>query len=162
MNALNGLKAFIEREVAAGILLDHPTRGMVHPAVFTGFVPPKNYLPEGYDIPGILICIDKGVEEDTGASIGIRLVLAVYSEGTATAEGMKPDMKGYEDLLNLNERIVERITRHGIIPGAGTVGRPISWELYEEQPAPCWYSWLTFSLSAVAKDMVNTEIQQYL
>lgn len=162
MNALKGLKKFIEQEVAAGIRLDHPTRGMVHPAVFTGYVPPKNYLPEGYDIPGILICIDKGTEDDDSASLGIRMILAVYSEGTATSAGVQPDMKGYEDLLNLNDRIIERLTRHSVIPGAGTVGRPINWELYEEQNAPCWYSWLSFNLSAVARDMVNTQYNQYL
>lgn len=162
MNVLNALKAFIETEVAAGILLEHPQRGMVSPAVFTGYVPPKNYLPAGYDIPGILICIDKGSEDNDSASIGIRMVLAVYSEGTATAEGTTPDMKGYEDLLNLNDRIIERLTRFAIIPGAGTVEKPIVWELFEEQKEPYWASWLSFGLSAVVRDMVNTEYQQYL
>ncbi len=162
MNALQGLKEFVEREVAADIRLEHPERGMVPPAVFTGYVPPKNHLPEGYDIPGILICIDKGVEGDSDATLTIRMILAVYSEGTHTADGMRPDAKGYEDLLNLNDRIIERLTRHGVIPGAGTVQKPITWELYEEQPAAYWYSWLVFNLSAICRDMVNTEYQQHL
>lgn len=162
MNALKGLKEFIEQEVAAGILLDHPTRGMVHPAVFTGYVPPKNYLPDGYDIPGILICIDKGTEDDISASLSIRMILAVYSEGTATAGGVEPDMKGYEDLLNLNDRIIERLTRFSIIPRAGTVERPINWELYKEQNGVYWCSELSFGLSAVVHEMVNTEYSQHL
>mgnify|MGYP005835157803 CR=1 FL=1 len=127
---------------------------LVSPQIHIGWIPPKGFLPEGLDegIPCIIIGHDEGNDDGRTADINIRLSFVVFSPGkhdTKDIDELKnytPNFEGYRDLLNLMEKTKQEILRNQIINKAFVIQYPIKWGMYQEQPYPYWYGWITFSI----------------
>jgi len=160
---LESLQKFLQEKVTPGITLQKPNDDnvdeykLVNPVVHTGWIPPKGYLPEGMEsaIPCLIVGMDEASDDGSDREINIRITAAVYSPGKhVPAEGgsikYTPDFKGYHDLLNLINKTVAVLSRNLIINNAGTVQFPIRNGMYQEQPYPYWYGWITFTLRKTA------------
>lgn len=160
---LQTLKEYIKSNVASKIKLEKPNEdatqspAYVNPVVVVGYLPPKNFLPEGYDVPAIIVGMDQGTDDGNDAYLGIRIVFATYSMGEKNEEGeMIPDMKGYIDLLHLMTQ-----TRMAISTAMNLektqVRKPIKWGMYQEQPWPYWYGWMTFDATLAIINPVDRD-----
>lgn len=156
---LESLQKFLQEKVTPGITLQKPNDDnvdeykLVNPVVHTGWIPPKGYLPEGMEsaIPCLIVGMDEASDDGSDREINIRITAAVYSPGKhIPADGKAidyiPDLKGYHDLLNLIDKTVAELSRNPVINTAGMVQRPIKYGMYQEQPYPYWYGWITFTL----------------
>lgn len=130
---------------------------LVPPAVYEGWVPPKNYLTEyGYDIPCVVVGMDEGEDDGQEAKLGIRLIFGVYSPGTTNAEGqIIPDSKGYIELLHLMTRVRVSLLNAIFIGGKCEVEKPIKWGLYDEQQWPYWHGWMMFDTPLAVERLIN-------
>lgn len=159
VSVLEGLQGFLLAKVTPEIKLQKAENNkimeyeLVHPAVHVGWVPPAGYLPEGMEsaIPCLVVGMDEGSDDGQDAQVNIRIIVAVYSPGLhepAEVSGLKytPDMKGYNDLLNLIDRTVAELAKNQVIKTAGEIQKPLKWGMYQEQPYPYWYGWITFSV----------------
>jgi len=159
VSILEGLQGFLLEKVSPKIKLQKAENNkimeyeLVHPAVHTGWIPPAGYLPEGTEsgIPCLIVGMDEGFDDGQDAEVNIRISAAVYSPGLhePTEEGSLkyiPDFKGYNDLLNLIDRTVAELVKNMVIKNVGEVQKPIKWGMYQEQPYPYWYGWITFSI----------------
>lgn len=158
MTDLTVISAIAEylKENTRDILLEKPpeqgqskSTERVPPAVYEGYVPPKNYLYEfGYDVPLILVGIDGGNDTGADASVDIRITCGTYSSGAINKDGQYQfDAEGYADLLYLMNRIKTLLFTANVIKGQTTVRKPLKWGLYEEQAYPFWHGWIAFSAS---------------
>jgi hypothetical protein len=164
MTVLETLKAFLEAKVTPTIKLQKAennnvqTYELVNPTVHIGWLPPNGYLPEGMEsaIPCLIVGMDEGTKDDTGKEFNIRISAAVYSPGLhtpkETGQGLKytPDYQGYWDLLNLIDRTVIKLGENPIIKNKVTIKDPVKWGMYQEQPYPYWYGWITLTLTKLA------------
>lgn len=161
---LQELKDFIAVKVADNIKLEKATdnandpKEYVHPIVVIGYLPPKNFLPEGYDIPAIIIGTDQGEQDDDDAFLSIRITFAVYSMGENVHEGtVVPDMQGYIDLNHLISQ-----TRIALSTAAALekteIRKPIKWGMYQEQPWPYWYGWMTFDATLAVLEPIDNKM----
>lgn len=158
VSVLEALQGFLQTKVSPGIKLQKAENNkvmeyeLVNPAVHVGWVPPAGYLPEGMEsaIPCLVVGMDEGSDDGQDGQLNIRIAAAVYSPGLhePSGGGLKytPDMKGYNDLLNLIDRTMAELTKNLIIKDAGEIQRPVKWGMYQEQPYPYWYGWITFSV----------------
>lgn len=157
---LNALVTFIKsvtsdlRFVKGG---DKKELELVPPAVYEGWVPPKNYLTEyGYDIPCVVVGMDEGEDDGQSAKLGIRLTFGVYSPGTVNAEGqIIPDAKGYIELLHLMTRVRVSLLSQTFINDKCEVEKPIKWGLFEEQLWPYWHGWMMFDTPLAVQRLIN-------
>lgn len=169
---LEAIKKFIVENVASKIKLEKPSTdgrlegeyALVNPAVYVGWIPPKNYLDEyGYDIPSLLIMEDGGEDSTDEAFLNIRIGIATYDPGYTSPEGeTTPNVKGYIDLLNLITRIRLELARMAVIEETTSIQKPIKWGLYEEQKYPYWHGWITFQASAVPVNYQDHGIERFL
>lgn len=148
---LQAIADFI-KEITSDDLLEKPNEDvnieseLVSPVVVVGYLPPKNFLPEGYDIPAVIVGMDDGEDNDQDAFINVRITIATYDPGEKNEVGLFiPDSKGYIDLLHMITKIRTAISAEKIINGATTVNKPMRWGMYEEQPWPYWYGYIKFS-----------------
>ena len=140
----------------------------VFPTVCIGYLPPKSYLPDEYDIPAVVVGYNKESGEDNGsdASLNIKLTLATYGAGSYDEEGkFNPDMTGYIELINLISCIREDLSKNPIIEKVTIMDKgpdtPFKWGTYDEQPWPYWYGWITFSVKAAVQNMIP-QMGEYL
>lgn len=164
---LGAIKEFLQEKISPEFKLKKPSEDniindnyeLVNPAVYIGWVPPKNYLNEyGYDVPSLLVMEDGGEDSGQDADIDIRIGIATYDPGSSTI----PDFKGYKDLLNIIQRIRIEIVKSAVIAGITTVEKPIKWGMYEEQQYPYWHGWISFKVRTVPLNYENSEIEKYL
>lgn len=167
--ALNVIKKMINEQVAAGIKLqkppdeNNPNIERVNPYVCIGYLPPKNFLPEGYDVPGIIVGLEDGEDDNDEANLQIKLTFVTYGAGSYDETGqLIPDMEGYMDLLNLMHRTRLKISTMPIIEKTTVVQKPIKWGMYQEQPWPYWYGWMTFGINGLIYNMKNPKEENYL
>lgn len=155
---LEALKEFI-KSITANEKLKSPDKDeFVPPIVVVGYLPPKNYLPEGYDVPCIIVGMDEGEDDGEEAKINVRLSFATYDPGENNDQGqLVPDMKGYIDLLHIMTKIRIALLQTRVINGTTVIETPIKWGMYQEQPWPQWYGWMTFD----ARCAVQRIIEQY-
>jgi hypothetical protein len=172
---LEALQKFLQDNVTSKIKLlkanemDVHEYELVNPQVHIGWIPPKGFLPEGMEaaIPCIITGFDEGSDDGVGAGLNIRLSFAVFNPGQhdpPDAGGIRnitPDFQGYRDLLNLMEKARQELIRSRVINGVTTVQYPIKWGMYQDQPYPYWYGWITFDASCAALDYVPTIEEQY-
>lgn len=167
---LTALQAFLQQYVAPRIQLQKPSEDasayeLVHPAVHIGWIPPKNFLPEGMEseIPCMVVGMDDGQDSGEEASLRIRISFVVYNPGTYDMDGkLTPNFQGYQDLLNLITLARQELSRNMVIEGVTSLQKPFKWGMYtEEQPYPYWYGWLTFEASCAVMRYVPTINQQY-
>jgi hypothetical protein len=123
---------------------------LVKPAVYDGWIPPKNYLDEyGYDVPCILVMSDGGKDQAEEAVVRLRLAIAIYDPGMTTKTGeiltTRPNSKGYYDLLNIITKIRLKLTDRTLTSGIISINHDFEWGMYEEQHYPYWHAWITYS-----------------
>lgn len=158
VTALNTLRDFLAQTVSPTIKLQKADDKNVHnyslvePSVHVGWLPPKGYLPEDQEsgAPCLIVGMDGGTHDTTDSDINIRITVAVFNPGEHkqddSAIAYTPNFLGYIDLLNLMDRTVAEVTKARIIGSKLSVQDPIKWGMYEEQPYPYWYGWITFSV----------------
>lgn len=173
---LEAFKKFLLENVASKIKLEKPPvdgniKGkyeLVHPAVYIGWVPPKNYLDEfGYDVPCLLVMEDGGQDEHDEANLDIRIGFATYDPGLTYPEQFpdektRPNVNGYKDLLNLIIRTRLELSKVAIIENITSIQKPIKWGLYDEQKWPYWHAWLTFKASILPINHQDHGINKFL
>jgi hypothetical protein len=168
---LGAIKTFLIKKVAIKIKLEKPPLEgtienkvkLVPPAVYIGWIPPKNYLDEyGYDIPGLLVMSDGGEDNDGDAYLNIRIGVATYDLGITANGQVTPNTNGYKDILNLISIVRTELATNINIEGVTTVDKPIKWGLYEEQNYPFWHGWITFKVATPSLTYENNDIEKYL
>lgn len=153
------LKELLEREVCAEIKLKRPIREddiafeLAPPVVTIGWPAVELTSPQLRDrVPGIAIGLDGPVTDDGKEQIiPVCLACIVYSPGTLW-EPEKLDVTketGYQDLLNLIDRIVRTIRRADPITSRLVLAKPeIQWDAEAEPYGNYWLGSVTFTLSA--------------
>lgn len=166
-DALDDLQAFLEKAVQEMGMkyqreeIDPPK--YVTPYVAQCYWPHKNFIPGGFQTPGILIALDTA--EDTGQenTVAIRLLCTTYGGGYYEGTGI-PDSKGYIDLINLMERLkVALITQWTL--GRSALNKPVQMGMYDAELAwPYWYGYLSFDLQIPVTEypMRNAEMEAFL
>ncbi|NFO15178.1 hypothetical protein FDB34_13420 [Clostridium botulinum] len=156
IEVLECLSKFLKNNVSNKIKLEKPPANkkvqeeyeLVHPAVYTGWLPPKNFLESyGYDVPGIIIMIDQGVDDES-ADLNIRIKFVTYDPGETQDDGeLTPNAKGYKDLLNLITKTRIELSQNPIIFEKVSVNKPIKWSMDTEQNYPYWSADMGFNVS---------------
>lgn len=151
---LQDLKEYIEKEIASGIKLlkekhnsDMPDE-YVNPYVGLVTLPHKNFMPVNFQVPHILIGLVSGHNEPSKENtISVRLQCAVYGGDVQFKEDMNlPDETGYISLINLQERIIEKLTQAAVI-GNCVIDQSFDWGIYDEDLTyPYWYGYIQFSI----------------
>lgn len=139
---------------------------LVPPAVFIAWMPPKNHLSDGYDIPGVLVGMDDGEDDGEEATVNIRITFIVYDPGEPVNNVYTPDMKGYTDLLHLMTKVRLAISQERFIKGIEVYiskENPIKWGMYtEENTWPYFFGWMSFTCRISSQDMQSSSINNYL
>lgn len=153
VEALNALKAFVEREVAGSILLRKEGLATEEPEYVNPYValitlPHKNFMPVNFQVPHILIGLAGGSDAANEHTISIRMQFATFGGNILFKESANiPDSGGYIDLLNLMERAKQKLIDAAVIEGSGAVDRPFTYGIYDEQLTyPYWYGHITFDM----------------
>ena len=136
VRALELVKTFLEEQVSPNIRLQKASDEdvlhyeLVHPNVFIGWVPPQGYLPENLD--SNIPCLVVGL--DTGVDTHKESEFDIKISFAVYSPGEhKPD---------------------------STYTPNFKWGMYQEQPYPYWYGYMTFSLQGSAYPRV--EVQKLL
>ena len=158
VTTLETIKAFLEERVSSRIELQQPNDdnvqeySLANPNVFKGWIPPNGYLPAGMEsaIPCLVVGMDEAGDDGEQETTKIRISAVVYSPGLHEPDGeavtYTPDFQGYNDLLNLIDLTTAQLRKNRIINGQLTVELPVKWGMYQEQPYPYWYGWITFDV----------------
>ncbi len=169
---LEAIKKFLIDNIASKVKLKKPPEDgmmdenyeLINPAVYIGWIPPKNYLDEyGYDIPSLLVMQDGGEDYSNEAFLNIRIGLATYDPGHTGPDGhVLPNVNGYKDILNLIERIRLELSKTAVIEEMTSLQKPIKWGLYDEQKYPYWHGWLTFQASVIPINYQDQGFEKFL
>lgn len=147
VEAMDALKEFLQEEVASQMKLQKEQTSpveYVNPFVAKVTLPHKNFMPVDFQVPFILVGLSSGIDDMDENKATIRILCATYG-GNVTDD--IPDETGYEDLLNLIERIKLKLVETAVIKGAGTVNKPIQYGIYDtELTYPYWYGYLQFDM----------------
>jgi hypothetical protein len=128
---------------------------LTSPKVFDMYLPPKSYLnsinelvPENL-IPALLVGIEKAKDNHQDGVLDIRITFITFSAGTYNENQELIDLnnEGYKDNINLMERTKQELIKATNINCKCTVNKPIEYGIYEEQPCPYWYGYMTFSVT---------------
>ncbi|WP_069997755.1 hypothetical protein [Cellulosilyticum sp. I15G10I2] len=160
---LDLLKEYLEENVANKIKLQLADDNnianykLVNPNVFVGWIPPKGYLPTDVEqhIPCIVVGLDDGSDNSDYTTFSIRLSFAIFSPGDHTPNesgNIKyiPSFNGYRDLLNFIDLTKAALISDTIIKSKMKLQDNVKWKMYEEQPYPYWYGYMTFEVSTKA------------
>lgn len=160
ISVLESLQSFLLERVTPTIKLQKPNDNkiqeyeLVDPQAHVGWLPPNGYLPEGMEsaIPCLVVGLDEGSLDPTDKEFKIRISAAVFSPGLHAPNGSgeiiyTPDFQGYMDLLNLIDRTLNQLNKNPIINGKLTINGPVKFGMYQEQPYPYWYGWITFTVA---------------
>lgn len=167
---LESLQQFLKDNVAGKIKLQKASDSnasryeLVNPAVHIGWIPPKGMVPKEMDVllPCLIVGFDQGQDDGSSAEINIRLSAAVYNPGTYDAFGkLTPDFNGYKDLINLIFLTRKALSENPVHKGRLLIQKPFQWGMYQEQPYPYWYGWLTFSAQAAVMEKNLTIDEEY-
>ena len=164
LTVLGAIKEFLSREAAPTIKLPMSGKNgeeagfkLVNPDVRTEWLDTvdadKNRYPEvknKTDIPCLLVCMDEADDpggDGAGLLLNIRVVAVCWNPGTFTEEHeRKIDGAGYSDLVNLLERAKQKIMAKRDFEGKAVLEGGVKLKVYEEQPWPYWYGWLSFQV----------------
>ncbi|HYE80874.1 MAG TPA: hypothetical protein VEG39_01770 [Clostridia bacterium] len=143
---------------------DKQVTELVPPAVYEGWVPPKNYLTEyGYDVPCVVVGMDEGEDDGQSAKLGIRLTFGIYSPGAMNTEGqIIPDAKGYIELLHLMTRVRVSLLNQVFINGKCEIEKPVKWGMFDEQLWPYWHGWMTFNTPLMVQRVIEKNYDAFL
>lgn len=159
---ITALCAYLRERVAKYIWLEQPQEQIdapaerAHPAIYEGYIPPKNLLPDEFAVPSITVGIEGGTDNDNDSEITFRLTFAVFAYDGGYGDGDVIDhMQGYTDLIHLLTETKAALAKDVQIGGAFAVKKPIVWKMYEEQPYPYWYATMTFAADAYRNEYEN-------
>lgn len=163
-DALIALKKFLEEDVAPTIELQREKTDQVeyvNPYVGIISLPHKNFMPVNFTVPYILVGFSEGNEDDTENALTIRIQCATYGGDVLfEQENNIPDEKGYLDLINLIERIKNKLIDKAVVEKAGAINKPILYGVYDEEITyPYWYGYLQFTLQIPIN---NRQIKEFL
>ncbi len=153
LDAMNSVADAI-RAAAADLLLEAAEAEAGDPkvplAVDVGHAPPRNAdmsaYGSGYIAPRVVVGLDEtgGIDSGTDATVSLMVTVGTYSTGTTRPDGTKDlNNQGYIDLLLVIERIKRALLRHPVLRHI-TIQPPVRWGMYQDQPYPYWYGWLSF------------------
>lgn len=150
LEALEGLKTFMEKVAADIKLPKENTNPVEYVTPYVGLItlPHKNFMPVNFQVPYILIGLVNGNDNEHENVLSIRIACATYGGDIKFAETANiPDESGYVDLINLLERIKNKLVNEAVIEKAGALNKPIMYGIYDEQLTyPYWYGYLSFDL----------------
>lgn len=132
---------------------------LVNPAVFIGWIPPKNNSIGDYDVPSIVVMMDEGEDDGEEASLKIRLGITTFDPGEQSDTDIVADYTGYRDILNLITRIRMELSKK--LVSNLEIEKPIKWGMYEEQQYPYWCGWITFEVKMSSLNF-SEELNKYL
>lgn len=169
-SVLDILKEYLDEKVASKIKLQKQSDNnihhyeLVHPSVFVGWIPPKGYFPDTIEtnIPCIIVGLDNGEDASDSSDFNIRLSFAVFSPGEHIPNEQEnviytPSFKGYRDLLNFIDLTKATLISDTLIKSKMKLQPGIRWGMYEDQPYPYWYGYMTFSVSTKAYPKTNIQ-----
>lgn len=160
------LKHFLEEQVSPNIKLQKASDEnvldytLVQPNVFIGWVPPEGYLPNELEssIPCLVVGLDTGADSQEESVFNIKISFAVYSPGEHRPDGgYTPNFNGYIDLLNLIDLTKAKLSQSHVLNQKLIISDEIKWGMYQEQPYPYWYGYMTFSVQGGAYPRVEVE-----
>lgn len=168
VKALNTLKSFLEEQVSPKIKLQKASDDnvlayeLVHPSVHIGWLPLQGYIPEELgSIPCLIVGMENGANNSEESDFNIKISFAVWSPGEHTNEGQyTPSFNGYVDLLNLIDLTKAQLSKQSILDKYLKISDEIKWSMYQEQPYPYWYGYMTFSIQG--KSYPNVQIEKLL
>jgi len=167
VDTLTTIKDFIQKKIIEKNILmqlEETQNGpqYVNPYVEVCSLPHKNFLPQGFQVPFIVVMLDD--EDDNGNEnvYSIRLVFGAYgggyykdSNGSMTTV---PDAKGYIDLLNLMDIVKQWLVTSSIINNKTVISKPYKKGMYnDENTWPYWYGYSTFSAAGVVENYLIHE-----
>jgi hypothetical protein len=101
---------------------------------------------------------DDGQEDD----LTIRISFVVWNPGFQDDnKKLTNDFEGYRDLVNLIELTKHELKVKRIIQNKITVRYPIKRGMYQEQPYPYWYGWITFKIQQPSCEYIPDKAEQY-
>lgn len=169
---LNIISKFLKDNVASKIELKKPPEDnmvegeyeLVNLAVFTEWVPPKNYLDQyGHDIPALIVMIEDGEDNNESAELTVRVKIVTYDPGEAKENGtVTPNVDGYKDLLNVITRVRMELSQNPIILEKISIKKPIKWSMDKEQSYPYWSADLSFNVSIAPLAFNIEQYSKYL
>ncbi|WP_034439437.1 hypothetical protein [Clostridium ihumii] len=171
IEVLDAIVLFLKENVASNIKLKKPPEDnkiegkyeLVNPAIFSGWLPHKNYLENyEYDIPGIIVMIDNGSDDYDNSLLNIRLKITTYDPGKFDGEKLTPNMDGYKDLLNIITKIRRELSQNPIIKEKVSVNKPIDWVMDKEVIYPYWSADLTFTVNINSLEFNCESYEKYL
>ena len=132
---------------------------LVNPAVYSGWVPPKNFLDSyGFDIPGMIVMLDDGTDDNEETQLNFRIKIVTYDLGLSDEEGkVTPNAQGFKDLLNVITRIRLELQLNPVVNESIFINKPIEWSMDEEQNYPYWSANVKFKGSMAP---LKTNIEQ--
>ncbi|RPF41911.1 hypothetical protein EDD70_2971 [Hydrogenoanaerobacterium saccharovorans] len=169
VTALNELKAYFERNVLDGVLLQKPNDNnildytLVQPAVHMGWIPPNGVLsPENVvTIPCLVVGLDEKESSSDDTTLNLRITVAIYDAGLhkQSGEAMEyaSNFEGYITLLNLMDKLEAQVLKDRVFAGKYELASPIKSKLYDEQPYPYWYGQLKFTVTREAYPVTRYE-----
>lgn len=164
MDALKDLRSYLKGLVKElDIKLQQEgAETFVEPYVEICYFPHKNFTPGGFQVPGILISMDRDEDNANDQQLDVRLICSTYGGGYYP-ESQIPDAKGYEDLINMMERIkIELVNQRTI--GRCTINKPVEIGIYDTVLSwPYWYGYMEFSVQIPATEFVlDREREEFL
>jgi hypothetical protein len=162
---LEVIQKFLIEHVASKVTLQAPADDnidkyeLMHPNVFIGWIPPPNQLNDipqqlmdgaKKAFPALIVGFDDGEDDGNDAGLNIRISFGVYNPGLYNNDHtFLPNMKGYQDLVNLMFLTRQELSSNPIIEGKTEANKPFKWGFYQgEMPVPYWWGWLTFRATA--------------
>ncbi len=172
LDALKDIQTFVSSEIETqNILLQKEETAeapeYVAPYVELCFFPHKNFMPIGFQSPGVLVAMDESTDGAQENTISVRLLCTTYGGGYYKDENEIetgiPDAKGYIDLLNLMERLKIALVRQSVI-GRCAINKPVTMGIYDTETSyPYWYGYLTFDAAIPTTEYVlNRESEGFI
>lgn len=169
--ALEAIQKFLQVNVAPNIKLRKPNDKkvtdykLINPSIHIGWIPPNGYLPPEIEaaIPCAIIGHDEGQNDGEESELNIRLSFAIWNPGFQdTEQNLTPSFDGYKDLLNFIEKTKQELISKRIIGGKTKVEFPVKWGMYQEQPYPYWYGYITFKVKGQPGKYAYDTYKEYL
>lgn len=178
LKALDSITKFLKENVASKFKLKKPPNfdipkgglseneeekingtDLVNIAVYSGWIPPKNFLESyGYDIPGMIVMLDYGSDDNEETQLNFRIKIVTYDLGLSDGEGkVTPNAQGFKDLLNIITRIRLEFQLNPVFNESLIINKPIEWSMDEEQNYPYWSANVKFKGSIAP---LKTDVEQ--
>ena len=154
MIPINLVKTITEevKETVKGYKLKAEGQDDKYVSVYTQRIPDEALeLDDDSYYPLILVSLQNITESERGTStVKIGITMAVYGE----------DMGAWEDLLNIQEGIRQKLMGMTMIANRYILQFPATWETPEIQPYPFWFSYgsLTYTVPQMIPESVRREL----